>query len=220
MLTPSPNGPRWPETQPLANPGRFTGRSLNRTVGPAARAELPRTTAGDAHSRTMWCRAPGRSRLASVTPRRSCRLPGTGGDLQSLRCRVSGPVGPVGVIVRARRAERARRVLRAPRCRPGRSTAASLRPRRPLRTLDPGDELLGCPDEHVERLLQHFSASASVGIEANIGALRRVHASLRSSSTWSRRHTAGNVIVRRTCRPRRSGRRSTRGCRDQRAPAA
>jgi hypothetical protein len=24
MLTPSPNGARWPEPQPLANPGRFT----------------------------------------------------------------------------------------------------------------------------------------------------------------------------------------------------
>ena len=25
MLTPSPNGARWPEPQPLANPGRFSG---------------------------------------------------------------------------------------------------------------------------------------------------------------------------------------------------
>ena len=28
MLTPSPNGARWPEPQPLANPGRFTSPTM------------------------------------------------------------------------------------------------------------------------------------------------------------------------------------------------
>jgi len=30
MLTPSPNGARWPEPEPLANPGRFSLRGADR----------------------------------------------------------------------------------------------------------------------------------------------------------------------------------------------
>ena len=47
------------------------------------------------------------------------------------------------------------------------------------------------------------SANVSVDMPANIGVVRRVQASRRSSSAGSRRHNAGNVIVRRTCSGRR-----------------
>jgi hypothetical protein len=50
MLTPSPSGARWPEPQPLANPGRFTDGSVAK--GPAAKPLAPKQVSvqGDAIS--------------------------------------------------------------------------------------------------------------------------------------------------------------------------
>jgi uncharacterized protein GlcG (DUF336 family) len=41
MLAPSPNGARWPEPQPLANPGRFTARAFDLSTADLAEQAQP-----------------------------------------------------------------------------------------------------------------------------------------------------------------------------------
>ena len=41
MLTPSPNGARWPEPQPLANPGRFRSLPCTHAPAPSSALDIP-----------------------------------------------------------------------------------------------------------------------------------------------------------------------------------
>src|SRR5215208_7746196 len=64
MLTPSPNGARWPEPQPLANPGRFTIVNVRRGPNCASIGSAQLAFVGVGHSSTLCAAA--HVRIAAV----------------------------------------------------------------------------------------------------------------------------------------------------------